>query len=348
MLSGGGYQRSTEEVGAAQRFDYWRDAICDAYVPLDPQPQAPSDSFAGRIDGVCFSDLHASQISADAHRVRLGRGGIARQHGNPFFANLLLAGRAQVRQGDRQGVALPGDVYLVDCSEPWEVHFPERFSMFCIEIDEALLRPRLGRSGRLDALVISGRDGAGRVLSRYMELLRCLPAQDLSAMQTLMTTHCSDLLSRAHAGQGSEAVPGRIRQDLIRRLQAFVERNLHEPGLSAEAACRSLHVSRSYLFKVLADAGSSFAALVRERRLQAARQALRETPQRPVSAVGADWGFGSAAAFHRAYKARFGETPQQTRVPSSPGSLAGRDVQTLPSRPPDGRAALGAPDSHDD
>lgn len=307
------YQRSTDEVGERHRFDYWRDAICDAYVPLDPCTSAHDRRFAGRIDGVDLGDLHASTIQADAHEVSLHPRGIARRGGNPFYANLIVSGVAHVRQHGQEGLARAGDVYVVDCTEPWEVSFRERFAMFCVEIDEALLRPRLGVRGRLEVPVLSGQDGAGRVLSHYLNLLRGLPAGDLAPMQSLMVDHCSELLVRAQLAGREERRGDRARLDLMQRLRAFVERHLREAGLGPEQACDALNVSRSYLFKALAAEGTSFAALLREARLQAARRALRDVRARPVSVIAADVGFSSASTFSRAYRARFGEAPNQGR-----------------------------------
>lgn len=305
------YVHNTVEVALRERFAYWRDAICDAYVPLQPERGA-AGGFDGRIDGLVLPALHASTVTADAHRVHLTAAGRARQKGCPFFVNLMLEGAAVATQSGRTEQAGAGDIYVVDCDGDWEVDFRSRFSMFCIEIDEGLLRPRLGRRGRLSSPVIRGHEGPGRILARYMNLLRELPPQDLAQMHTLMVDHCSDLLARAHiAGDG--AAPARVREQTLQRILALVQRRLGDPQLSPESACAELRMSRSYLFKLLSDAGMSFSAHVRQRRLEECRRALRQEPQRLVSDIAAAWGFDDLASFSRAYRQRFGESPTQTR-----------------------------------
>ena len=307
----GSYLRSTDDVVAPSRFAYWRDAICDSYVPLEPDYEPGPRAFRGSIEGMQLGEFHGSVIEADAHRVQMTRSAMARQGGSPFFANLILDGRAAVSQRGAQALAGPGDVYIVDCTAPWEVTFPEHFKMFCIEIDDSVLRPRLGRKGVLDLPVVDGSSGPGLILSRYMGLLRGLPAQDLYTIQSLVMNHCTELLARAQAARSAASPAERGRRDLLERIHGFIERRLSDPELSADAACSALRVSRSYLFKVLAEAGLTFGACVRERRLQAARRALLEVPDRPVAEVAGEFGYGGACSYSRAYRKRFGCSPRQ-------------------------------------
>ncbi len=311
------YLLSTSQVSSKERFAYWRDAISDAFVPLEPERPAP-EGFCGSINGLLLPDLHVSTVAADAHRVRLSRGGRSRQTRAPFFVNLLLGGEAVASQHGQADLVTPGDVYVLDCDKEWEVDFRSRFSIFCIEIDADLLRPRLGCRGRLDSPVLRGDSGPGRVLSRYLHLVRELPPADLRQMYGLMVGHCTELLGRAC----SEAVVAedpatRVREQNLQRILNFIESRLKDPTLSPADACADLHMSRSYLFKVLSQAGLSFAAHVRQRRLHECRQSLLQAPTIPVLDIAMAWGFEDAPAFSRAYRQRFGESPSQSRQHSA-------------------------------
>jgi AraC-like DNA-binding protein len=306
----GPYLHSTDDVVAPSRFSYWREAICDSFVPLQPEYDADRGPFRGTIEGLQLGEFHGSVVTADAHHVQMSRQSMSRQGRSPFFANLIVRGQAAVSQRGLQGVARAGDIYIVDCTAPWEVTFPERFSMFCIEINDVVLRPRLGRRGVLGLPVVDGCTGPGRILSRYMDLLRGLPAQDLHAMQSLVMNHCTELLARAQVASSTASPAERGRRDLLERVHGFIERHLGDPALGAEAACSALRVSRSYLFKALAEAGLTFGACVRERRLQAARRALTAAPGRPVAEVAAEVGYADASAFSRAYRRKFGCSPR--------------------------------------
>lgn len=308
-------QWSTDSVASRDRFDYWRDAISTAFVPLDPVPskglEAGCDAFRGAMQGLHLPGLRISTIAANGHEVSLTRGGIARQQGSPFFVNLLRRGTVHVMQYGERARAVAGDIYVVDSSAPWSVSFNEPFEMFCIEIGEEALRPRLGASGRLPSSVLSG-EGI-QVLRNYLGMLQGQPAGELEQLQDLVFEHCVALLARSAAGAAGHAPATRDGIVMRQRILDFIERHLTDPELSPAKACEALRISRSYLFKLLADGGNTFASYVREARLQGCRQALLRHADRPVSQIAHSWGFGEISTFNRLYRNRFGETPRGTR-----------------------------------
>jgi len=312
-MSDSTYHRSTQAVAPHDQFAYWRDAISDAYVPLEPE-RADAPGFSGSIEGLMLPELRSSTITAEAHAVRLSRRGVAQRQGTPFFVNLLRHGEAVVTQDGQTVLARPGDVYVVDCAAPWQVDFRRNFSMFCIEIDDALLRPRLGRRGRLASPVLAGDSGTGRILASYMRLVQELPPRDLLQVQSLMVGHCSELLSRAQQVDAPEESARRVRREMLERILALVHRRLSDRALTPESACAELGISRSYLFKILAEGGHTFSGYVRQCRLDECRRLLVEQPRRPVSDIAADWGFDEVSSFNRAFRARFGMSPSQARA----------------------------------
>lgn len=307
---------TTNNVEDRLRYAYWREALSNAFVPLEPVPLEPAgNTFNGAIHGLRLGTLRISTIAADGHEVSLTRGGISRQLGSPFFVNLLRHGSVNVTQYGERSVAKAGDIYVVDSAAPWSVSFSGPFEMFCIEIDESSLRPRLGSRGRLPSLVLSG--AHNKVLSNYLGLLGGQGAQELEGLQDLVFEHCVALLARSGAGMQAMAPAARDSQMMQQRLLSFINNNLTDSTLSPDSVCGALSISRSYLFKLLAAGGHTFSSYVREGRLKGCRSALLRHPQRPVSQIAASWGFVDVSTFNRAYRAEFGETPRQTRLASA-------------------------------
>lgn len=307
-------QWSTSSVAQRERFDYWRNAISNAFVPLEPVPFKGQDEpscFRGTIQGLHLSSLRISTLSADGHEVALTRGGIARQKGSPFFVNLLRSGSVRVSQYGERATAAPGDIYVVDSAAPWSVSFNEPFEMFCIEISDEVLRPRLGAMGRLPSPVLSG--AGSQMLRNYLSMLQNQPVEELTQLQDLVFEHCVSLLARSGAGAAGQTPAARDSAAMRQRVIDFIERNLTDPQLNPEAVCNALRISRSYLFKLLAAGDHTFASHVREARLQGCRQALQRHPNRPISQIASSWGYAEVSTFNRLYRARFGETPSQSR-----------------------------------
>lgn len=315
-MSAQAYRHTTDVIAPQDQFAYWRDAICDAYVPLEPERSA-APSFRGQIDGLLLPDLHGSTITAQSHVVRLSPTGLAARAHSPFFANLLCAGEAVVSQGGSTQRARAGDVYVVDCASPWEVDFRTDFRMFCIEIPEGLLRPQLGRSGRLALPVVDGSSGAGRVLASYMRLVSELPANELQQVQALMIKHCGELLSRTQLEDAGAQIAERVRYEVLERILALVQRRLADRALTPASASEELGISRSYLFKVMAEHGLSFSAHVRQCRLEQCRLAIETQSGRSIADIAASWGFEEVSTFNRAYRAQYGRSPGSERVGTS-------------------------------
>lgn len=304
---------TTDEVDENEQFTYWRDAISNAFVPLEPE-RGTTSRFIGRIQALDLPVLHLSTITADSHHVELNRHGMARQRGNPFFVNLLRHGSAEIRQNGEQQRAGPGDVYVVDSSAPWSVDFRSSFEMLCVEIDEDMLRSRLGSRGRLTTPVIAGDCGNGAFLAKYLAMIGTLDEAELDGSQHLVLEHCAALLGRANAGSASTPAAEVGHRISLQAVLAFIDAHLTDSELSPQAVCTQLRISRSYLFKVLAAGGHTFENYVRQRRLEGCRATLIEFPEMPVMQIAGNWGFTDASSFSRAFKKAFQMTPSELRA----------------------------------
>ncbi len=303
---------TTQNISEPEQFGFWREVLCDAFVPLDPECDDRS-SFTGRIDGLRRPGLKTSTVIADAHYVQLSRGGIARQRGEPFFLNLLCRGKLEVHQNGEAQVAKPGDVFVVDSSAPWAINFATPFEIFCIELDESMLRPRLGSRGRMVAPVMANRTAPSAVLSRYLRLISESHDDDVMEMQSILLDHCVTLLTRANAAAAGTAVSERDQRQSLHDILAYMHKHLTEPELTVDQTCQALKISRSYLYKVLAEAGYTFAGFLRQCRLQGCRQTLLANPEASVAQIAHNWGFSDASSFNRAYRREYGESPSMTR-----------------------------------
>ena len=83
--------------------------------------------------------------------------------------------------------------------------------------------------------------------------------------------------------------------------------------MSAARAARVFGVTERHVQKLLAGAGFTFGETLAALRLQAAAQALAAGGG-SVADIAYDCGFSDLSTFHRAFKARFSETPAAYRA----------------------------------
>ncbi len=300
---------TTKGIAEREQFSYWRDAVCEAFVPMEPEGRP--ESFTGRIEALSGQNLQLASVAADGHPVNLTRRGVNRQADTSFFANLVVRGSIFVEQFGARGQVDPGDIFLLDTAAPFTIHFASDFRLYCITLDEAALRPRLGRGGRPASPVIRGDSGVGRVTAQYMRNLISETAETVLDLQDLAAPHLAALLARASAGEGLAEGPA---VGSLERIQAFIEAHLGEPELSVQSTCEALRMSRSHVYNVLSAAGLTFAGYLRDCRLEECRRAIAAQPERSIAEIAFAWGFRDQSSFARSFKSRFGITPRQARA----------------------------------
>lgn len=111
-------------------------------------------------------------------------------------------------------------------------------------------------------------------------------------------------------------------RDRLRELIDLVLGSLDESGASGETLARRAHFSRDHLDRLLAAAtGESPVALRRRLLLERAAWQLRAASGSTASAVAAAAGYGSLAAFSRAFARAYGVPPSEFASSGSPVEL---------------------------
>ncbi|MFA1541738.1 helix-turn-helix domain-containing protein [Actinomadura monticuli] len=104
--------------------------------------------------------------------------------------------------------------------------------------------------------------------------------------------------------------------ETLRAIQEWIEARLHDPALCPAAIAAAHHISVRQLYRVFRPAGTTVARYVRARRLENCRRELADPflgAQR-IGAIAGRWGLPDAAAFSRAFRAAYGQTPTAYRA----------------------------------
>lgn len=99
----------------------------------------------------------------------------------------------------------------------------------------------------------------------------------------------------------------------MHRVQAHIDQHLDQP-LDLQALAAVAHFSPYHFHRLfLAWMGETLGDYLTRRRVERGAQRLRGQPDSTVLAIALSVGYGSAEAFSRAFKARFGHSPTQWR-----------------------------------
>ncbi|GAA3971735.1 helix-turn-helix domain-containing protein [Actinomadura viridis] len=311
----------SDELPAADRFDHVRELMSLSPLLMD----ASSDHSENLL-------LHQRDLQLDAVRVwsmtfqpmNFHRTAKLIQRSDPESYNfcLLLNGEMGVSLGGREAIYGPGELYINDSSQPYDIAArcsDGLVSCVGVEIPRRLLSLPPERVDRLIGRPIPGRHGMGGLLAQFLRNLTgdatSYRPTDGCGLGLVVSDLAGALIAHHTAGEERDSRAEPNRRSMVLRIRAFIQNHLDDPHLSPRTVAAAHHISPSYLHRLFEDEPRTVAALIRDLRMERARgdladQALRSTP---IHAIAARWGFRHAAHFTRAFRSAYGMAPNDYR-----------------------------------
>jgi AraC-like DNA-binding protein len=308
---------TTRDVAPSRRLAFWTDLVCQTYVQLQCEAPAGCDVIDGEIVSDELASLQLSRVTATAQFVRRTPDLIARASADHFLVSIQTRGRGVVSQDGRDAVLNPGDFALYDSTRPYQLTFDGDFQQFVLKLPGPTLRTALRDTQRLTATRVCGDRGAGHLM---IEMIRTLAA-DIGALAPQSAAAVADSVSQILIA-GLATLPA-ARQAPVSQLTAYhreqikslVRARLADPELGVPQIALALRLSPSTLHRAWSGEPCSLTDWIWAQRLDAARRDLCDPSlrARTVSDIAFAWGFSDAAHFSRAFRARFGCSPRESR-----------------------------------
>ncbi|MFD0782441.1 helix-turn-helix domain-containing protein [Micromonospora azadirachtae] len=239
-----------------------------------------------------------------------------------YQLSLTRAGHGVLNQQRRQAVIRAAEFTLLDNSRPFEARHDappgEVLSTITVNIPHAALPLPHAKVAKLLAGSISGSTGMGSLLAQFLRQIAQQPDQFAAVDANRLSNIALDLISATLAQQLSaeDKLPGEVRQNALRQqIDAFIDRNLHDPELSPGTIAAAHHISLRTLHRTFAGEEATVAEMIRRRRLGQCRRDLADPRMhaQPIYAIANRWGFTDKAHFSRLFRATYGHSPQTFR-----------------------------------
>lgn len=311
---------STLDVRDHERFSYWREAVCDAYVRLGCEYDG-QDRFHGDIRLERLSKLSLSFVSGNAHQVyRRGRD-IARSSDAFFLLSLQLRNRARVTQHDRAADLEKGDLVLYSSIDPYALELTDAFEQLVVQVPRSKLLMRLPSADLLTGRRLQGETAIGKLVGDgILQITNALKHSD-SSVQDHMQDAIVDLIAAGLASVNDVAYEvSQPEQLLLSRAKAFIRENLSDPDLDRNGVAAAMGMSVRRLNEIFSKEDSSLAAAIRIARLDHIARDL-EDPRllsQSISDIAMRWGLNNFQHFSRIFKDRFGCPPRDYRARARP------------------------------
>lgn len=307
----------TADVGEADRFAYFREAVCEAFMDLSPEHDL-SRPFDAVVESIPLAGGAVNRVGGTPHDVRRTGAQIGRSSEQCFFLNIQLRSECLIEQRGREVRLAPGQVALFGSDMPFRIfHPPEedmRVASFWLPrgpVEESFPGREVPEIHR-----VSDHPFLGPLIAATARALnrggRALEEADAG----LMLDSLIRLAARASArSTDPDLAPETVRPALLAAVLEYVEGRLHDPGLTVAEVAAHFGIGKRYVHKLFEPTGESFSRRVLERRLERAAADLTapELARTPIAGIAYRNGFSDLSWFNRRFKAHFGATPRDIR-----------------------------------
>lgn len=303
----------TRQLPAGVARDRWQELIG---VLFDAKPLGPSEEdFSVALNAWLVDSVGIAHMKASPHHFSRSRNKIARDGMDGFILQFYTTGESLDRFGSY--TAKPGDLYVLDMAQPMSTLTSPH-----AHVDIAVPR-------RLLAPLLTGPNNCHqRILDAKLPLVTLLRGATLNYVRNLSRFSASDaqaalgpllgLAAAAINGSVEERDVAPVRIAVLTNIKRYIESHLLEPSLTFEAVLGEFGLTRRSLYRVFEPLGG-FQAYIRKRRLDCARQMLKDPNMRSysVSDIAMKHGFPNAEHFSRSFRKEFSCTPREARFYAS-------------------------------
>lgn len=303
---------STEQVAPHERFTYYREAICKAFMDLTPE-LSPTTSFEAKVESIRFGTAALNRVRFPGHTIHRHATDIAASKRSCYYLNLKLRGRCQIHQAGRNLILAAGQVGIFESERLFSIeHDPSpSLDVASFWVPRDALERRLPASFDFRATRLSDHPVVGNLIA---ETARTFNDQAFGLSEQhgcQLIDILLDLVAFA-LGHPDQSPPHQTIADAhLVALQREILKRLRKPNLSVATVAAAVRISDRYVHKLFERKGTTFSRYVMDQRLDGCALDLRDPGKsaEPIGHIAFGWGFADLSHFARAFRSRFGCSP---------------------------------------
>ena len=305
---------STSDVPLGDRTDAWESVLSTSYREWQVPHRLPA-TFYAHVKQHDFAGAGIVETVCDPCTGQRTRGHV--RHDDELYVGVQLTtgGRERFKIGDSGVEVTSGDVVVWTTDQVVEFEVLERLHKVTLMIPWSVVREQLPeRKQPPTGGKIESRTGVGSLLAVHLLALSNEIATLDESVQGSVSRSTLELLGIALSGQQPSAAFD-ASAAMLRRVQDFILRHLHEDDLSPTRIAEANHISLRYLHMLFQRSDMTVSGWILDRRLHACKQALTDPAynRQRISEIAFRWGFNSTSHFCRAFKEKYGASPGDVR-----------------------------------
>jgi AraC-like DNA-binding protein len=297
-----------------RKISAWREAVAPFWEVEIRKEDTPD--FRGQSEVYHLGNAIIGFTAASELRIERNPGLVARMGVDHVAAMVRLEGHATVQIGGSEVPMGPGDICLLDLSQPLAIESSDYRAMTLI-MPRALFPERGARLGDAHGAILRGETAFGTLVNDHLRSLDINVAHFSTSEARAAAEATATLLSMASrpatlsggTAQASERAP------VFLAIRRYIDAQIESPALGVDHLCQRFGVSRSGLYRLFAPLGG-VVEYIRRRRLARAYRDLTaaDDPNLRISAIAYRYGYASPASFTQAFRAEFGACPADVRA----------------------------------
>ncbi len=304
---------STDAVPHAQRLDYWHSGVLRR---LDTSPGADlATPFRAKLTRLAGEGAEMLDHSGGPQMARRSAARCRADQRDDISINFsVMASNTQVTLGDTRRALRPGDMIILDSSQPAEINRTKHRSI-SLFIPRALVNAVSPDPARLAGLLLRPQ-GIGGILRSHLQATMD-HATYLSAPHRALAMDVAVQMALAALG-GEVAAPDAaavLDVGLYHAAKAYIARECTDAELDPLRVATYLQCSRAKLYRVFAEQGEAVSACIWASRVAHARRLL--VSQRhlhlQIGEIAFRSGFSDHSNFDRMFKRAYGMKPGDMR-----------------------------------
>jgi AraC-like DNA-binding protein len=303
-------------VAPERKLAFWNQQIAASLPDLDVRPVA-GNSFDANSLATEFAGVKFVEIACTPTQVWHNPSPSRSNQQSSFLIHLQRSGTGLHRARGIETNLAPGDFLLCDDVLPYEQMQTAPHDVLVVRLSQGALRRRLPTPEMYLNRRISGSEGTGALVSRFISNFWELSQTGIEAAtaERIADSIC-DLLATAFIDADRRPLQGSTVQSMWRvRICRYIDQHLSDSDLTPARIAAHFRVSARYLHKLFSGQEEAVCKYVLHRRLEGARRSLQDPAQNPktVSTIAFEWGFSNATHFARVFRDYFGTSPTEVR-----------------------------------
>lgn len=308
----------TRERGPKEAFEFYREGICAAFMPLRPElDRANRRGFQANVRSFQLARGVLNVVSAPAHEVHRGKAEIAASPDACFYLNLQLAGECRITQGGKSVILCPGEVGIFDGATTFALDHRrgERLGVASLMVPKPVLRDTEEVLPDGMALKLSQDQYYGNLLCEATRTLATSVGRNTGEAAARLYEVVLSLATLAATSSGSETRPANRSDAQFFRVKRIIANRCADADFTVAHCAAEAGLAVGYVHNLFARHEDTFGACLLRKRLRAAAQSLRDRrfAHLPVSAIAYSAGFRDASHFGRVFRRAYDRSPAAWR-----------------------------------